>query len=69
MLGLSVMRVIQMTLAQFPPCDPAEDTSHARLWTSRGGKRTDREGHLERGRSGASGGDTAENISIRGERC
>lgn len=32
-----------------------------------GEKRTDREGQLERRGSGASGGDTAKNISIRGE--
>lgn len=63
MLGLSVMRVIQTTLGQFPPCDPAGDASHARLWTSWEKGQTGR-GWLERRRIGASGGEMANNILI-----
>lgn len=60
MLGLSVMRVIQTTLGQFPPCDPAGGTSHARLWTSRG-----KEGQTGRGSWREEGVEPAEVTRLR----
>ena len=48
MLGLSVMRVIQTTLGQFPPCDPAGDASHADLWKRQTRRDSKRAGNEEK---------------------